>query len=214
LAWAAVVVAAWLLAMTGIDRAWVQGMMANRDPAGIAIAQTFSRLGEMHLTPLLALAVMAGIARLASRPAWWVAAWAGILGMVTAGVAALLLKMLVGRPRPKLQVEDVIQGFSWHWDYHSFPSGHTSHWFGLVAALALIAPRWSVGLGLFAAAVVWSRFYLLQHYIGDILGGIALGVTIGLMFGLAARRIAREHSTSTAPTPLAAALEAAPGRSP
>lgn len=191
-AWTIVVIVAWALAAAGIDRSWVQAIGANRDPVLVAVAQTLSRIGEMHLAPLFTLALIAASARLADREAWWVAAWAGFLGMITAGISALLLKMLIGRPRPKLQVEDVVHGFSWHWSYHSFPSGHTAHWFGLVAALAVIAPRWSVGVGIFAGAVAWSRVYLGQHYVGDILGGITLGVTVGLVFGLGARRLLRK----------------------
>jgi membrane-associated phospholipid phosphatase len=183
------VVLAWMMAVAGVDRGWVQEFVAKRDPSMIAVAKTISWWGEMHLGPLLAVLVLALAGHLTARERWRLAACAGFLGMVTAGLTALALKILIGRPRPKLHLEDIVQGVSWHAPFHSFPSGHAAHWFGLVAAVAVLAPRWAACFGIVAVAVCWSRLYLEQHYFGDILGGVVLGGITGLLFGLAARRL-------------------------
>lgn len=95
----------------------------------------------------------------------------GSLAYILAGLA----KQLVGRPRPRellteiVYREDVVSGLG-------FPSGHTA----LIAAIGLVAihrfkrsQRWLVGVVIMLVAV--SRLYLGVHAPLDIVGGLAIG---------------------------------------
>jgi membrane-associated phospholipid phosphatase len=65
--------------------------------------------------------------------------------------------------------------------YHhfSFPSGHATAAFTLCMALAVVAGRLriAVGLALVAAVLAFSRVYLSQHFTEDILAGAFVGCT-------------------------------------
>jgi membrane-associated phospholipid phosphatase len=60
---------------------------------------------------------------------------------------------------------------------NSFPSGHTSAAFSLFICLALITPRkWAPLWVVSAWAVAYSRIYLSQHFLEDILLGSVIGL--------------------------------------
>lgn len=182
---------------SGADRRWLDLLVDDRDPALIRLAKKLSNWGELHFLPLFLSVLLWFSGRFANRPAWRLAGAAGLLGACGAGLLGLFLKILFGRPRPHLGVADTLQGFSWHWDFQSFPSGHSSHCWGLVAGVAVLAPRWALPYGLFAAAVCWSRMYLNRHYPSDIFGGLVCGVFVGLVFALAARQSLADNKSSS-----------------
>lgn len=106
------------------------------------------------------------------------------MGVAEVGVAAatLLLKEVVGRPRPYVTLGEVDARDPRHrgervLDPNSFPSGHTSLAFALATSLSLSHPEWYVAgpvLG-WAAATGASRVWLGVHYPSDVLAGAALG---------------------------------------
>lgn len=61
---------------------------------------------------------------------------------------------------------------------HSFPSGHTSTAFTLALLLASIVKRnvWAFIFPLVAFFVGYSRVYLAQHFVTDVLAGIFVGI--------------------------------------
>lgn len=61
---------------------------------------------------------------------------------------------------------------------HSFPSGHTSTAFTLALLCAFIVKRnfWVYFFPLIAFFVGYSRVYLAQHFVTDVLAGIFIGV--------------------------------------
>lgn len=61
---------------------------------------------------------------------------------------------------------------------HSFPSGHTSTAFTLALLLASIVKRnvWVYVFPLIAFFVGYSRVYLAQHFVTDVLAGIFVGI--------------------------------------
>lgn len=67
--------------------------------------------------------------------------------------------------------------------YYSFPSGHTAIAFSLITVLILILKNKTWQLPLLAAAVLlaYSRIYLAQHFIQDVLIGAVLGTSAGVM---------------------------------
>ncbi|MDR2076435.1 MAG: phosphatase PAP2 family protein [Desulfovibrio sp.] len=94
------------------------------------------------------------------------------------------LKIAVGRPRPQaLLLGAGYEPFTLEHGNHSFPSGHTSEIIGTCAPLAARRGRrlFSLGLGLLAALVGYSRIYLSMHHIGDIAAGMGVGALCALV---------------------------------
>lgn len=114
----------------------------------------------------------------------------GLFILLTQGLTAIvtqILKHTCAHPRPLTyfreigaQLPPTVDGVH-IWDaYHSFPSGHTSATFALCACLAAITPkkyRWLQAVWLIAGWLgAYSRIYLSQHFVDDILAGSVIGV--------------------------------------
>jgi len=73
----------------------------------------------------------------------------------------------------------LVPGVSVH-SFHSFPSGHAATAFGLFFMLCLLTPRHFIkGLWVsLALLTAFSRVYLSQHFLIDIIGGSLIGLFI------------------------------------
>lgn len=79
-----------------------------------------------------------------------------------------------------------IEGIKYH-HQHSFPSGHTGEVFSVFFALTLISYKPRTGFILFIPAffVAYSRVFLSQHFMQDILGASFISIVCtSLIFGL------------------------------
>lgn len=111
--------------------------------------------------------------------------------LAVSGLAAQIIKQIVGRGRPKLLDElgpFSFDAFSLRSTYASFPSGHATTAFAAAVALAYFLPRWRVPLLVLAAAIAVSRVMVGAHYPSDVIAGAFLG-TLSAMF--VARAFAR-----------------------
>lgn len=109
---------------------------------------------------------------------------------VVSGIAIQLLKhfLFPGYERPVVFFRGMaelyyIPGVDLH-AYFSFPSGHTTTAFIIFGLLAFISNRESVKIiALMASFIIsYSRVYLSQHFLVDILAGSFLGMIMLLFF--------------------------------
>jgi len=127
----------------------------------------------------------------------WLAAWAetptltryaftAIGVLVVSGVCQILLKIIVGRPRPKEWLWNGTDPYTWapfgfDATFWSLPSGHTTSTFAIFVWLAFGFPRWRVPLLMAAVVLACSRFLAVTpHYLGDVVAGAALGTAVAL----------------------------------
>lgn len=110
---------------------------------------------------------------------------------------AWLLKRLIGRVRPPLQLPD-IHALVPLPTTGSFPSGHAAAAFAAATVLALALRRGPGTAALFtlAAAVAYSRLYVGVHFPLDALAGAALGVVVGAATWAVARRVLGEPAAA------------------
>lgn len=157
-------------------------------PVLVRAAQQLSHWGELHLGPLIALGAVAliGMKRNISALIW--AALTGLLSGCIAGILVNVAKVIVGRPRPFTNLPDGIYWMTFGGEHASFPSGHATHCFAIVTGVAMFAPRSAAAFFLASLAICWARWYLLRHYMTDLVGGAWLGIAVGIVVGLAARR--------------------------
>jgi len=117
--------------------------------------------------------------------------WEIVISFLLSGLIAQLLKYAFPMPRPKTLIGDAhyaffIQGYT-HVGNASFPSGHTASAFGLATLLSLFCrnKKWGI-LYLFLAMLVgYSRIYLGQHFLQDVLAGAVAGTASAIAVFLA-----------------------------
>jgi undecaprenyl-diphosphatase len=120
------------------------------------------------------------------------------MAIVSSGLFCDLVKLLVGRSRPKLLYESSIysfNAFSTEAVWHSFPSGHTVTIFALAAAIKCLVPRWQYYLYSIAGVVAASRVIVGAHFVSDVVAGSVIGIAVTdmLCHWFASRRWVFEH---------------------
>ncbi len=101
-----------------------------------------------------------------------------LIALVSVGLALLSLKFLFGRKRPHIDpaYESLhFEPFNLHWNWHSFPSGHSQVIFVVATLLGLLIPKAKWPLLIFALAIALTRVVTQQHFLSDVLVGSALG---------------------------------------
>lgn len=94
------------------------------------------------------------------------------------GLLNLALKISFGRARPHLSqnFESLeFDPFSFHWHWHSFPSGHAQVLFVLATLMSIAWPRFKVFFLTVASALALTRVMTHQHFLSDIVLGAAVG---------------------------------------
>lgn len=119
-----------------------------------------------------------------------------LYAFLISGTAAQILKNLVTSPRPKIYFEagtylNFIDGVTLSGS-SGFPSGHTTTAFAIATVLVLMIKnkKWQLPILLAAMLVGYSRIYLAQHFLIDVIVGALLGSISGVFaFYLAQNRI-------------------------
>jgi len=97
--------------------------------------------------------------------------------VVGSGIAAMILKVIVGRPRPYTG-EIAFAPFTFGSAHASWPSGHTTSAFAFAVAVGLAFPKLRWPMLALAALTGFSRMVLDKHYLGDVIIGATIG-TLG-----------------------------------
>ncbi len=123
-----------------------------------------------------------------------------LLALVVSGLAALLLKQAIPRPRPDADLS-VYKLSGWRrytsGDLASFPSGDAATAFALAWMIATLWRRLRGPALTVATLVAFSRLYKLTHFASDVTAGALLGVAVAaLILGRFARREAADDETA------------------
>ncbi len=139
-------------------------------------AETFGHSAGVTLIVLTVLCV---------DPHGWQRAGNAALCALAGGLAANVVKLLIGRVRPQsldLAAADLTGTFSGFFRFaaggsahQSFPSAHTATAVGLAVALAAAYPRGRLWFGILAALVGLQRIQTSAHYPSDVFAGAAVG---------------------------------------
>lgn len=112
-----------------------------------------------------------------------------LMAFLSSGIIAQALKKLVfkGMPRPSVFFEDIynlhlVEGIRIA-RYNTFPSGHSATTFAIFFCLIFTTRnRWLQAIYFFMAWLVgFSRIYLSQHFISDVLAGSFIGVSMAFL---------------------------------
>jgi membrane-associated phospholipid phosphatase len=116
---------------------------------------------------------------------WWESCQL-LASFLLSALLAQILKNIFSMPRPKQffapgQYAFFIDGVT-HTGFASFPSGHSTSVFALATILALLEKnkKTNVAYLLGAVAVGYSRIYLGQHFLNDVLMGASIGMVTGV----------------------------------
>jgi membrane-associated phospholipid phosphatase len=107
--------------------------------------------------------------------------------LAASGLLQILLKILIGRPRPKEMLWNgadpyLAQPLGFDSSFWSLPSGHTTSTCAIFVWLALGLPRWRIPLLLSATVLSCSRFLAVTpHYLGDVVAGAAVGAAVAML---------------------------------
>lgn len=124
-----------------------------------------------------------------------------LYSFLISGLAVQIIKNLVNSTGPKLYFEagtylNFINGVT-PGGHAGFPSGHTATAFAIATVLVLMIRKRKLQLLILLAAVLigYSRIYLAQHFLQDIIVGALLGTVSGILsFYLVQNRITIKRS--------------------
>lgn len=157
------------------------------------IFKNLTHLGDgLAVLPLAALAAIGGYKR----------SLAVIVAGFGSGLLAQFFKKIVfpNHLRPAGYFSEgtlqSLDGVTQHLHF-SFPSGHSTTAFALATLFVLWLPkRWAFPIFILALATGFSRIYLAQHFIEDVMAGSILGTTCAaIVYGLFQKHF--EHSTTS-----------------
>lgn len=112
--------------------------------------------------------------------------FAYLYSFLISGITVQIIKNLTNSPRPKLFFEagqylHFIDGVSLA-NHSSFPSGHTTTAFAIATVMVLMMKDkiWQLLVLIVAVMVGYSRIYLAQHFILDVIIGALIGTASGI----------------------------------
>jgi membrane-associated phospholipid phosphatase len=184
----------WLLAGTlAIGVAWTldssvdTALDASKNPSLHELAWWCSKLGEGWV-PAVAGIFFAVFFVLIHRPSLGAKIFFVVVTCELTGLAALILRIFIGRTRPLANVPQGIYGIWYHghwiigkYQFSSLPSGHSATAAGLAAAAWLVHKGWGAVATLYALLVMWSRIALQCHHLSDVVASTVLSIPLAVL---------------------------------
>lgn len=166
-----------MVALQNLDGGVLLAIQEMRTEVLSWLAVVYTRLGNVGMIWIFLSLLM--LSRKATRNAGWMALLAMAMGLLCTNV---VLKHLVGRPRPWLTVAGLVP-LIYETDPNSFPSGHTCAAFAAGVIWAKELPHtWMRVLAVVLAVLMGlSRLYVGVHYPSDVLAGAMIGTTCALL---------------------------------
>ena len=163
---------------------WIQAHL--RGPITDAFFAGYTTLGNMGLCWIILSAVMLFFKK--TRKAGLAGLFALLVGFLCTNV---VLKPLVGRPRPWLSVEGLSFLVTEN-DPHSFPSGHTCASFAAALAWRPYLSKRRANTALVCAFLMgFSRLYVGVHFPTDVLCGALIGGLSGYLVSKCEKNLSR-----------------------
>jgi undecaprenyl-diphosphatase len=182
------------------EESLVRGVQNLQHPIATYFMEFITLFGTSYFLIVTAIVAVLALFALRRRREGFVAL--GILGLL---LLSPLLKLIVDRPRPPLELVGLSEPFAGS----GFPSGHTYQSLILFAFLLCLATmfinrtwlRWSIQISLVALilAVGVSRIYLGAHWPSDVLGAYVIGGCFLLVLLLYYRRLSPTSDPATSP---------------
>jgi membrane-associated phospholipid phosphatase len=123
------------------------------------------------------------------------------------GIIVQVLKYYIIEARPAVYLKDssyqyFIEDVTLH-NLHAFPSGHTATAFAMAAILSFAAKNKYYSILYTAAAILvgYSRIYLAQHFIDDVLAGAVIGLLSAIICRIFFEKLFNHLSGSKADKP-------------
>lgn len=100
------------------------------------------------------------------------------MSLTIVGISIVLLKFIFGRQRP--HISETFEAwhfdpFNLHWNWHSFPSGHTQVLFVCGTLLGILWPRQWYWFLILSSLLSLTRVATHQHFLSDVFMGAAVG---------------------------------------
>jgi len=159
----------------------------TKNPPVHELAWWCSKFGEGWV-PAVAGIFFTAVFVLARRTAIGAKIFFVVLTCELTGLAALILRILVGRTRPLASVPQGIYGIWYHghwiigkYQFSSFPSGHSATAVGLAAAAWMVHNGWGAIATVYALLVMWSRIALQCHHLSDVVASTILAIPLAIL---------------------------------
>ena len=101
--------------------------------------------------------------------------------VLSASVIVKVLKVFIGRERPRLYEALGVTGFyppSWDWAFNSMPSGHTAVSFAGLVMIGMLAPKYKPLTWTLAIVIGVSRVAVGAHWPSDVILGAFIGMVV------------------------------------
>lgn len=158
-------------------------LLASKAPHGVTLFfEAATHLGDSLYTIAIT-AIVWFVAYLKNNAALRQKALFVLTSVAVSGLIVDLVKVLSGRPRPKMWLQQQLYSFDplrFGWDFTSFPSGHAATAAALAVTLGLLFARQRLWIWLLFGLVALSRLFTLSHYPSDIVVGAFIGVATAL----------------------------------
>ncbi len=104
------------------------------------------------------------------------------ISLITSGISVQILKFIFGRQRPH-KTDPIFEHhhftfFEHHWDFHSFPSGHSQVMFTVATMLMFLLPQFRWHFFGFALAISFTRVMTQSHFLSDVIVGSLVGYLV------------------------------------